>query len=143
MANEARQLAENMLGAGSAPGASHVVSLLQFPGSNDADLRLTSALAAVDPRIRLRRMQVGAKVNNAADAVVLKGRVKDITSLVRAITLAELQLGGVGGKIEPLEDQAAQSQRNLNFAGSGGLQRLQGAQPPSSGSPRMWPADSF
>src|ERR1700686_4026505 len=38
VANEARQLAENMLGT-SAGGTSRVVSLLQFPGSNAADLR--------------------------------------------------------------------------------------------------------
>ncbi|MEA2162816.1 MAG: pilus assembly protein CpaC [Thermoanaerobaculia bacterium] len=130
VANEARQLAENMLG-GSTNGASRVVSLLQFPGSNDADLRLTVALAAVDPRIRLRRMQVGNKVSNTADAVVLEGRVKDIPSLVRAITLAELQLGGVGGKIEPLSNEPAQSGRNRNF--SGGLSRLGGGDPPVSG----------
>jgi pilus assembly protein CpaC len=132
VANQARQLAESMLGA-SANGASRVVNLLQFPGSNDSDLRLTSALAAVDPRIRLRRVQVGNKVSNTADAVVLEGRVKDIPSLVRAITLAELQLGGVGGKIEPLSDEAAQSGRNRNFSGGGGLQRLQGNNAPPSG----------
>jgi Flp pilus assembly secretin CpaC len=131
VANQARQLAESMLGA-SANGASRVVNLLQFPGSNDSDLRLTSALAAVDPRIRLRRVQVGNKVSNTADAVVLEGRVKDIPSLVRAITLAELQLGGVGGKIEPLSNEPAQSGRNRNFSG-GGLQRLQGGDAPASG----------
>lgn len=132
VANEARQLAENMLG-GSANGSSRVVSLLQFPGSNDADLRLTVALAAVDPRIHLRRMQVGNRVSNKDDAVVLEGRVKDIPSLVRAITLAELQLGGVGGRIEPLSNEPAQSGRNRNFSGSGGLNRLQGNDPPASG----------
>ncbi len=132
VANQARQLAENMLGTG-ANGASRVVSLMQYPGSNDADLRLTSALAAVDPRIRLRRVQVGNKVSNTADAVVLEGRVKDIPSLVRAITLAELQLGGVGGKIEPLSNEPAQSGRNRNFSGSGGLSRLQGGDAPASG----------
>jgi Flp pilus assembly secretin CpaC len=130
VANQARQLAETMLGT-SANGASRVVSLLQFPGSNDADLRLTVALAAVDPRIRLRRIQVGSKVSNTADAVVLEGRVKDIPALVRAITLAELQLGGVGGKIEPLSDQAPQAGRNRNF--TGGLSRLQGGDAPVSG----------
>jgi Flp pilus assembly secretin CpaC len=132
VATQARQLADNMLGT-SANGASRVVSLLQFPGSNDSDLRLTSALAAVDPRIRLRRMQVGNKVSNAADAVVLEGRVKDIPSLVRAITLAELQLGGVGGKIEPLSNEPPQSSRSRNFSGSGGLQRLSGGDAPTSG----------
>jgi pilus assembly protein CpaC len=132
VANEARQLAENMLGVGTG-GASRVVSLLQFPGSNDADLRLTVALAAVDPRIRLRRMQVGNKVSNTADAVVLEGRVKDIPALVRAITLAELQLGGIGGKIEPLSNEPAQSGRNRNFSGGGGLSRLQGGDAPASG----------
>ncbi|HEX7676501.1 MAG TPA: pilus assembly protein N-terminal domain-containing protein, partial [Thermoanaerobaculia bacterium] len=132
VANEARQLAENMLGTSSG-GSSRVVSLLQFPGSNDADLRLTSALAAVDPRIRLRRIQVGAKVSNTADAVVLEGRVKDIPALVRAITLAELQLGGVGGKIEPLAGDTIPGTRNRNFSGSSGLQRLQGSDAPPSG----------
>ena len=130
---EARQLADNMLGAGTTGGPSRVVSLLQFPGSNDADLRLTSALAAVDPRIHLRRIQVGAKVSNAADAVVLEGQVKDISSLVRAITLAELQLGGVGGKIEPLSGDTIPTTRNRNFSGAGGLQRLQGNDAPPSG----------
>ncbi|MBV9071856.1 MAG: pilus assembly protein N-terminal domain-containing protein [Acidobacteria bacterium] len=130
---EARQLADNMLSGGATGGASRVVSLLQFPGSNDADMRLTSALAAVDPRIHLRRIQVGAKVSNAADAVVLEGQVKDISSLVRAITLAELQLGGVGGKIEPLSGDTIPNTRNRNFSGAGGLQRLQGTDAPPSG----------
>jgi Flp pilus assembly secretin CpaC len=121
VANAARQLAENMLGT--VPGtASRVISLIQFPGSNDADIRLTSALGDVDPRIHLRRMQVGSKVSNTADAVVLEGRVKDISALVRAITLAELQLGGVGGKIEPLSPDAVANGRNHNFSG---LSRLQ------------------
>jgi pilus assembly protein CpaC len=130
VANEARQLAENMLG-NVAGGASRVISLLQFPGSNDADLRLKSALGDVDPRIRLRRIQVGPKVSNAADAVVLEGRVKDISSLVRAITLAELQLGGVGGKIEPLSPQTTDRGRNRNFSGT--LQKLQSDEPAPSG----------
>ncbi len=121
VANAARQLTENMLGT--VPGtASRVVSLIQFPGSNDADIRLTSALGDVDPRIHLRRMQVGSKVSNTADAVVLEGRVKDISALVRAITLAELQLGGVGGKIEPLSPDAVDRGRNRNFSGLNKLQ---------------------
>jgi pilus assembly protein CpaC len=133
VANEARQLAESMLGTAGAAGSSRVVSLLQFPGSNDADLRLKSALGAVDPRIQLRRIQVGAKVSNSADAVVLEGRVKDIPALVRAITLAELQLGGVGGRIEPLGNEAPQGARNRNFSGTSALQHLQGGDPPASG----------
>ena len=131
-ARNARILAETMLGATGKDSAGRVVSLLQFPGSSDADLRLTSALAAVDPRIQLRRMQVGARVDAAADAVVLEGRVKDIPSLVRAITLAELQLGGVGGKIVPIDGEAMRVSRNTNFSGSGGGS-LQGAEPPPSG----------
>ncbi|HXH41459.1 MAG TPA: pilus assembly protein N-terminal domain-containing protein [Thermoanaerobaculia bacterium] len=130
VANAARLLAENMLG-NVAGGASRVISLLQFPGSNDADLRLKSALGDVDPRIRLRRIQVGNKVSNAADAVVLEGRVKDISSLVRAITLAELQLGGVGGKIEPLSPEIGDRGRNRNFTGT--LQKLQSEEPAPSG----------
>ena len=130
VADEARKLAENMLG--NVPGnASRVISLLQFPGSNDEDLRLKAALGDVDPRIRLRRIQVGQKVSNSADAVVLEGRVKDISSLVRAITLAELQLGGVGGKIQPLSPDAADHGRNRNFSGT--LQKLQTEDPAPSG----------
>lgn len=131
--NEARRLAEEMLGAGGNAAMSRVVNLLQFPGASEADFRLATALATVDPRIRLRRMQVGAKVDNAADAVVLEGNVKDISSLVRAMTLAELQLGGVGGKIEPLDGEAFQGGRNRNFSGGGGLQGLQGSDSPPSG----------
>ncbi|MEO8380623.1 MAG: pilus assembly protein N-terminal domain-containing protein [Acidobacteriota bacterium] len=131
---EARRLADEMLGASGNASLSRVVNLLQFPGSNEADFRLTAALAAVDPRIRLRRMQVGAKTNNAADAVVLEGNVKDVSSLVRAMTLAELQLGGIGGKIEPLDGTAFQGGRNRNFSGSSGLQQgLQGSDSPPSG----------
>jgi Flp pilus assembly secretin CpaC len=130
VANTARQLAENMLG--STPGnLSRVISLLQFPGSNDADLRLTSALGDVDPRIRLRRIQVGTKSSNTTDAVVLEGRVKDISSLVRAITLAELQLGGIGGKIGPLSPETVDQGRNRNFSGT--LQKLQSQEAPPSG----------
>ena len=131
-ARNARVLAETMLGASGKDSAGRVVSLLQFPGSSDADLRLTSALAAVDSRIQLRRMQVGTREDSAADAVVLEGRVKDIPSLVRAITLAELQLGGVGGKIVPIDGEAMRVNRNTNFSGSGSGS-LQGADPPPSG----------
>ncbi len=130
VANEARQLTENMLGS-VAGAASRVISLIQFPGSNDGDIRLTSALGDVDPRIRMRRIQVGTKVSNTADAVVLEGRVKDISSLVRAITLAELQLGGVGGKIEPLSNEAADPGRNRNFTGI--LPKLQGQETAQGG----------
>ncbi|HEX7707472.1 MAG TPA: pilus assembly protein N-terminal domain-containing protein [Thermoanaerobaculia bacterium] len=136
IAAEARSLTERLLGV--APGVTtsgRVVSLLEYPGLSDADLRLSTALLDVDPRIRPRRMQVGLDANSAVDAVVLEGRVRDISSLVRAITLAELQLGGIGGRIEPLDDKAFDVARNRNFAGTtgGGLQRLQGNEPPTAG----------
>ncbi|HEX6900182.1 MAG TPA: pilus assembly protein N-terminal domain-containing protein [Thermoanaerobaculia bacterium] len=121
-------LAENLLRAQGGTRPTQVISLLTFPQApSTADLWLTEALAAIDPRIRLRRIQVGPEPAPERDTYVLEGRVKNVQSLVRAVILAERQLGGAGVRVEAPAGGLT-LQRNLGFlatgdASAGSLQR--------------------
>ena len=98
VAREARSRALAILAA--AGERSEPLSLLRYPGSADTlDDRLRAALRAIDPRIRVRRVQVGDQPEAEQDTFVLEGRVRDIHALKRAVTLAERQLGGIGSEL--------------------------------------------
>ncbi len=113
VAVEARRLTESLMG-----GAIRVVSLLKYPGASFGnDAKLLAALAEVDGRIRVRR--IDAPETGASQSVILEGRVRDLSSLVRAMTLAELHLGGQPGKITPMNDDQRSGGRNRGGLGGG------------------------
>lgn len=134
-ARQAVALAEGLLrGPGAAGRPAQVVDLLTFPQApSTADLWLTEALAAIDPRIRLRRLQVGPEPAPERDTYVLEGRVRNIQALVRAVILAERQLGGAGVRVEAPAGSLT-LQRNLGFGtapGAGGVAGGSLARPPA------------
>lgn len=106
--------------AASGGGTVQVVNLLRAPTSTAApDLWLTEALGAIDPRIRLRRIQVGPEPNPERDSYILEGQVKNVQALARAVILAERQLGNAGVRVEsPV--RGLSSGRNRVFPGAGG-----------------------
>ncbi len=104
-AERAESIANAMLKAqgtaASGGGAVQVVNLIRAPTSTAApDLWLTEALGAIDPRIRLRRIQVGPEPNPERDSYILEGQVKNTQALARAVILAERQLGNAGVRVE-------------------------------------------
>ncbi len=116
VARQARQRAESLLGP--APAAkSRVVDLLEHPDPDfSPDDRLAAALREVDPRIRARRLQVGPEPQAEHDTYILEGKVRNVAALVRALTLAERQLGGTGVGVVPVEGrQELLSQRARGF----------------------------
>lgn len=128
IAREAERVTTTILGADQSSGV-RVINLLRFPAaSTEAEQALTSALESVDPRIHARRIRVGGRGDqgSATDALVLEGRVRNLSSLVRAVTLADLQMGGDGSTIEPVAQSEMNSDRNQNFSGvgGGGISRL-------------------
>jgi Flp pilus assembly secretin CpaC len=116
-ARQAVALAEGLLRAPGASGrTAQVVDLLTFPKAlSTADLWLTEALAGIDPRIRLRRLQVGPAPAPERDSYVLEGRVRNIQALIRAVILAERQLGGTGVRVEAPAGNLT-FRRSLGFA---------------------------
>jgi len=116
-----------------------VLNLLQYPVteiSPAADRRLAEALKEIDPRITVRRIQVSDQSDAKADSYVLEGRVRTIPDLLRAVTLAERQLGGAGGVVAaPDTERRARRGRNVlsGTAASGELQALQGVDAPKPG----------
>ena len=122
ISKEAERVTTTVIGGGSDQTGVRVINLLRFPSASAAgEQAMTAALESVDPRIRVRRIQVGT-IEGPTDAVVLEGRVKNLTSLVRAMTLADLQMGGNGGKIEPVnsDDQQSRSRSNSPVGSVGG-----------------------
>ncbi|MEP7008854.1 MAG: pilus assembly protein N-terminal domain-containing protein [Acidobacteriota bacterium] len=120
---QAERIATNMLRAeGTAAaggGAVQVVSLLHAPISSAApDLWLDEALRAIDPRIRPQRIQVGPEPNPERDSYILKGRVKNVQALTRAVILAERQLGNSGVRVSSPAGGLS-FERNQNFSGGG------------------------
>jgi Flp pilus assembly secretin CpaC len=113
VASEAGRLAESLM------GKVRVINLLRYPGAaTGLDSRLISSLAEVDGRIRVRRVESAAE--NVPSAIVLEGRVRDVNALVKAMTLAELHIGGQIGKIEPVQDEPRHMGRNNQLGGAGG-----------------------
>jgi Flp pilus assembly secretin CpaC len=118
-----------------------LVSLLQYPGSlGTPDERLAAAMAAIDPRIRVRPIQAGASPDPERDSYILEGRVRDVNALVQAVIVAERQLGGTGTTVKAADDDRVAFERtqspglgSMGGAGGGGLQALEGATPPKSG----------
>ncbi len=118
VAGEALSRARAILAA--AGDRTEPLSLLRYPGSSETlDDRLREALAAIDPRIRVRRIQVGDLPEAEQDTFVLEGRVRDIHALKRAVTLAERQLGGTGSELIAAGDDRLRFQRFRGFTGTG------------------------
>ena len=117
-----------------------VLNLLRYTPvvKANADDRLQQALAAIDGRIRVRRIQVGTEAEAGKDAVILEGKVRSISALMRAITLAERQLGGSGSKILAADERRRSRDRSGSFsgisgAGATGSTALNGNEPPPPG----------
>ncbi len=68
-----------------------------------ADDRLETALEEIDPRIEVRRIQVGEEPQPDKDTYILEGRVKSVAALVQAMTVAERQLGEPEIGVVPVE----------------------------------------
>ncbi len=68
-----------------------------------ADDRLESALEEIDPRIEVRRVQVGEEPQPDKDTYILEGRVKSVADLVQAMTVAQRQLGETEIGVVPVE----------------------------------------
>jgi Flp pilus assembly secretin CpaC len=139
---QARLLVEQMLPRATGSGEPmRLVSLLQYPGSmGTADDRLAAAMAAIDPRIRVRPIQAGPTPNPETDSYILEGRVRDVNALVQAVIVAERQLGGTGTTVKAADDERVRFERpdvGIGIGGGAGagngLQALQGATPPRSG----------
>ncbi len=121
VARQAKQRAESLL-LGAAKRVVRVVDLLNHPDPDfSPDDRLAAALREIDPRIRARRLQVGPDPQPEKDTYILEGRVRDVAALVRALTLAERQLGGTGVGVVPVEGRADLAfHRNRGFGGGFG-----------------------
>ena len=146
IARQARSLAEQLLprGGSTPPTSPRIVNLLRYAGGiGTAEDRLNTAMAAIDSRIRVRRIQIGADPDPAADSYILEGQVKDVGALVQAVVLADRQLGGTGKTVVAADADRVMFQRSSTSAfssgiGTGGaagagLQALQQATPPQSG----------
>jgi pilus assembly protein CpaC len=117
----AKQQAEMLLrGGGNAGGVGFVLNLLRFPGMTaTAEDRLAVAVEAIDPRIRVRRIQVGLEPDSERDSFVLEGNVRTIQDLQRAVALAERQLGGTGVGLRVADNDRIGFHRNRGFIGGG------------------------
>lgn len=114
MAREAEARAENLV------RGAEIVNLLQFPGlAFSLQDRLVELLHDIDPRIRLRRIQVGPDPDVARDTFILEGQVRTMHDLVKAVTLAERQLGGTGSRVSAIDTDRVGSGRFRGFFGSG------------------------
>jgi pilus assembly protein CpaC len=142
-ARVAKAQAEILLrGSRNDAGVAVVINLLRFPGlTASPEDRLAQALETVDPRIQVRRIQVGSEPDAERDSFVLEGNVRTLSDLQRAIALAERQLGGTGIGIRVANDDRIGFDQfsGVNGAGRGGgaggngLQALSGRNPMASG----------
>ena len=117
----AKHQAELLLRSGdNVGGVSVVLNLLRYPGiTASAEDRLAAAMEAVDPRIRVRRIQVGVEPDAERDSFVLEGNVRTVQDLQRAMALAERQLGGTGVRLKVANDDRIGFNRNRGFIGGG------------------------
>lgn len=119
-ARRAIQRATSLVGGTAGAGA--VIDLIRFPGFDlTADELLAEALREIDPRIVLRR--IDSEAGQGAEggvSYVLEGRVRGVRELERAVTLADLYLGGTPGRISAPDDQALQAGGSRGGGGLGG-----------------------
>jgi len=115
-ARVAKEQAQRLVGE---VGVGTILSLLRYPGiTANAEDRLAAALESIDPRIAVRRIQVGAEPDPEHDSFILEGSVRTLSDLQRAIVVAERQLGGTGVSIKVANDDRITFDRTRNF-GSG------------------------
>lgn len=137
----AKHQAELLLRSGnSSSSAGLVLNLLRYPGiTASAEDRLAAAVETVDPRIQVRRIQVGDEPSAEKDSFVLEGNVRTLQDLQRAVALAERQLGGTGVKLKVADDDRITYDRQRHFGGmngrggSGGLDALGASAPIATG----------
>jgi Flp pilus assembly secretin CpaC len=138
----AKEQADLLLhGSTGAGGAGEVLNLLRYPGiTATAEDRLAATLETIDPRIRVRRIQVGIEPDSERDSFVLEGNVRTLSDLQRAIAVAERQLGGTGVGVKVANDDRIGYDRARNFnagigggGGGGGRSALGGTDPSASG----------
>ena len=137
-ARVAKHHAELLLrGGGNSGGVGTVLNLLRYPGiTASAEDRLAAAVETIDPRILVRRIQVGEETDSEKDSFVLEGNVRTIQDLQRAVALAERQLGGTGVTLKVADDNRITFDRQRNFGGVNGgtgLGALSGAAPIATG----------
>jgi pilus assembly protein CpaC len=147
VARQARSLTEQLLPRtrGAKPEPPRIVNLLRYPsGLGTVEDRLEDAMRAIDPRIKVRRIQRGTDPDPANDSFILEGQVRDVNALVQAVVLADRQLGGTGKTVKAADADRVTFQRSTSggslaagiSAGgtaSNGLQALQQSAPPQSG----------
>jgi Flp pilus assembly secretin CpaC len=121
-ARTAKEHAWMLLGGARNEGVGTILNLLRYPGMTaTAEDRIAAALESIDPRIRVRRIQVGAEPDPEKDSFVLEGSVRSVSDLQRAVTLAERQLGGTGLRLKVADEDRVQFSRSRGgFGGFGG-----------------------
>jgi pilus assembly protein CpaC len=131
----AKHQAELLLrSGGNQGGVGLVLNLLRYPGiTASAEDRLAAAVETIDPRIRVRRIQVGAEPDAEKDSFVLEGNVRTIQDLQRAVALAERQLGGTGVKLKVADDDRITFDRQRGFGGAFGDGVMGGGAPVATG----------
>jgi len=136
----AKEQAEQLLrGPGNSGAVGMVLNLLRYPGQTaTAEDRLASALESIDPRIHVRRIQVGPEPDTEHDSFILEGNVRTLQDLQRAVAIAERQLGGTGIKLKVADDDRITFDRYRGVGGvggtsAGGLQALNGVAPVATG----------
>jgi Flp pilus assembly secretin CpaC len=139
LARQARSLVEQLLPrTGNGPQNSmRIVNLIRhadFVGTLED--RLAAAMAAIDTRIKVRRIQSGPEPDLAVDSYILEGAVRDVGALVQAVVLADRQLGGTGKTVKAADDERVTFQRsndsNISSGGGGAGGAFQGGEPPRS-----------
>ncbi len=85
------------------PGVRVIDLLSSILPDATADERLEAALQEIDERIEVRRVQVGPEPDPSQDTYILEGRVRTVDDLVRAMTVAERQLGESEIGVVPVE----------------------------------------
>lgn len=147
-ARQAKSLVEQLLPTKGTTGREtlRLVNLVRYAGVvGTPEDRLAVAMAAIDPRIKVRRIQSTAEPDAAKDSYILEGTVRDVNALVQAVVLADRQLGGNGKTVRAADDDRVTFERTQGagamVSGSGtgsgananALRALQEGAPPKSG----------
>lgn len=128
----ARAVVDQLLGRpkGDKAPPLRIINLLRYPGVlGGIEDRLSSAMAAIDPRIRIRRVQTGSEADSATDSYILEGEVRDVNAMVQAVILADRQLGGNGKTVKAADESRVAFNRGQSSM-SGGVEP---GEPPRSG----------
>lgn len=128
----ARAVVDQLLGRpkGDKAPPLRIINLLRYPGVlGGIEDRLSSAMAAIDPRIRIRRVQTGSEADSATDSYILEGEVRDVNAMVQAVILADRQLGGNGKTVKAADESRVAFNRGQSSMSGG----VEAGEPPRSG----------